>query len=152
MPPNGVRNGEHVREVGRPVLVRGRSDRDEHDVARRDRSRDVRRESQPLVGLVALDEPVEPGLVDRQPVLLQPVDLCRVDVRSDDLVPRLSEAGTDHQPHIPGPDDADVQAPRTRLRPPRRAASVTTCAFVRTKRLVTLRLSTINDALSITSW
>ena len=58
--------------------------------------------------LVALDELVEPGLVDRQDVLLQPVDLALIDVGADDVVAGFGEARADDEADVAGSDDGDV--------------------------------------------
>ena len=120
--PTVVRDVEHVAEVGRSILVRRRADGDEHDVARR-RWRPptsvVKR--QPPGCLVALDEPVETRLVDRQHVLLQPVDLPRVDVRPDDLVAGFGETRADDETDVSRSDDADLHD-RDSVRRPRRSS------------------------------
>ena len=62
-------------QIGRAVLVGRRADGDEHHLGRRDGGGDVGRELEPALLLIALDERIEPGLVDREDVLLQTLDL-----------------------------------------------------------------------------
>jgi hypothetical protein len=53
------------------------------------------------------DQRLQAGLVDRQDVLLQAVDLAGVDVGADDVVARLGEAGADDEADVAGADDRD---------------------------------------------
>ena len=71
---------------------------------------DVGRELQAALPLIALDDRVEARLVDRQDVLLQPVDLCLVDVGADDLVAGLGEAGAHDQADVARANDRNVHA------------------------------------------
>jgi len=100
-------DGQDVLEVGGAVLVGRRADGDDHDVGALDRRPDVRGELEAPSALIAGDERLEPRLVDREPVLLQAVDLPRVDVGARNVVPRLREAGADDQPDVPRSDDGD---------------------------------------------
>src|SRR5262249_40567565 len=132
-------NGQHMAQVRRSILVGRRSHRDEHHVARADGTRDVRREAQSPRRLVALDQILEAGLVDRKHVLLQSIDLVRVNVRADDLIACLRQTRAGHESDIAGADNTDLHS-----FPP--WDSETTRALVLTSGLVTLRLSTISDA------
>ena len=105
-----LRHLEHVSKVRGSVLVRRGADRDEHDLGSRDRGRNVRREMEPALLLVALDERVETGLVDGQDVLLQAVDLRLVDVRTGHVVSGLGEACADDQADVARPDDGNLHA------------------------------------------
>ena len=66
-------------------------------------SAEVGREVQPVA--VALDQLREPRLPDRDPALLEALDLGLVDVDAPDVVAELGEAG--------GGDQADVAVPMT---------------------------------------
>src|SRR3989440_7629261 len=88
VPPDGARHLEHVLQVGRAVLARWRADRDEDDVRTLDRSADVGGELQAAVPLIAHDERLESGLVDREPVLRSEEHTSELQSRSD-LVCRL---------------------------------------------------------------
>jgi hypothetical protein len=70
-----LRRREHVLQVGRAVLVGRRADRDELDVAVRDRGLDVGREAQAAGRAVARDHFLEARLVDRHAAGVQDVDL-----------------------------------------------------------------------------
>ena len=59
-------HGEHMLQVGGPVLACRRADGDEHDVGPLDGVGQAGGEAQPLFGAVAPDELFEPGLVDRE--------------------------------------------------------------------------------------
>jgi hypothetical protein len=75
-----ARNREHVRQVGRAVLVRRRAHRDELEQAVRHAGCEVRSEFQ-APGLPAVgDDPIEARLVDRYLAGLEPLDFVRVDV------------------------------------------------------------------------
>jgi len=137
-------------EIGRAVFVRRCSNGDEDDFASRNRTGNVGRERQPARLLIPRDVLVEAGLVDRQHVLLQPFDLRFVDIGADDLIPGLSQTGTHDEADITSPDNADFHRAASAASAARGDASDTTRAFVDTRFRVTLRLSTISVALSIT--
>ncbi len=144
---------EHVAQVRGAVFVRRRADGDEHHFGAGDRAGDVGGERQPPAPLVALDEVIEPGLVDRQDVLEQPFDLGRVDVGADHLIAGFGETRPDDEADVPGPDDGDVHVSAPSAAGAfERAASDTTRAFDGARLAVTLRVSTMSDALSTTIW
>jgi hypothetical protein len=103
-----ARHAEHVLEIRGAVLARRGADRDEHDPRAADGGRDVGREGQAALGLVALDHRLETRLVDRDLVALEPGDLLRVLVHADDVVARLRQAGSGHQPHISASNHSHV--------------------------------------------
>jgi hypothetical protein len=106
------RHREHVPQVRRAIFVRRSADGDEHDIRRRDRGGDVGREAKPPLALITFDVVVEARLVDRQDILLQPIDLRLVEVCADDGVSGLGETGADDEPDIARPDDGDVHGVR----------------------------------------
>ena len=73
--------------------------------------------------LVPAHHRLEPGLVDRDLVLLQPRDLLRVLVHADDVVAGLRQAGAGHQADVAASDHRHVHvsplsALRCECRPP----------------------------------
>ena len=56
---------------------------------------------------MAGDELLETGLPDRDPALLEALDLGRVDVDAPDIVAELGEAGGGHEADVSGADDPD---------------------------------------------
>ena len=59
---------------------------------------------------VALDQRLEPGLVDRDAARVQRRDLRRVDVEAQHVVADLREAGAGDEPDVAGADDGDLHA------------------------------------------
>jgi hypothetical protein len=70
-----------------------------------ERVAEVGGEVEPLA--VALDELGQARLPDRDPALLQPADLLRVDVDAPDLVAQLGEAGGGDEADVARSDDSD---------------------------------------------
>ena len=103
-------DGEHVLQVGRSVFVGRRPHRDEHDLGALDRAADIGRERQPALALIADDDRLESGLVDREFVRFEVLDLGRIDVGTNDVIARLGETGTYDQTYISGADDGDLHA------------------------------------------
>ena len=97
---DGPRDGQHVLEVGRAVLVGGRADRDHLEQAVRDAFGGIGREPQPALGHVALDQLVEARLVDGHLAAIETLDLARIDVDADDLVARIGEARSGDQSNV----------------------------------------------------
>jgi len=97
---DGARDGEHVLQVGRTVLVRRRADRDELEQAMLDAALDIGRKLQAAGLHVALDVVVEPRLVDRHFAVVQALDLVLVDVHAHDVVARLRHAGAGDQADV----------------------------------------------------
>jgi hypothetical protein len=65
-----------LRQIGRAVAQGRRADGDKHRVGAAHRVSDIRREGQTLFLDVALDQLVEPSLVDRKLAATQPLDLA----------------------------------------------------------------------------
>jgi hypothetical protein len=103
-----VGHAKDVTQVGGSVLVRRRAHGDEHHVGPRDRARNVGGELQAALLLVPLDHGVQPGLVNRDDVLLEPFDLLGVGVRACHVVAGFGETRTDHETDIAGTDDGNV--------------------------------------------
>ena len=92
-------------EVGVARVGGRRADGDEQQPRVLQRVREVRREVQAVA--VALDELRKPRLPDRDPALLEALDLRRVDVDAVDVGAQLGESGRRDEADVPGPDDAD---------------------------------------------
>ena len=137
-----LRHGEHVAEVRGAVLVGRGADGDEHDVRRRDGGRDVGREPESALALIPRDIVVEARLVDRQDVLLQPVDLRLIEVGAHDGISGLGQTRADDEADIAGPDHGDVHGVRFSWsgvsgrpeRHPRTRSSLATSVTVRRRR------------------
>ena len=154
VPANLLSNGEDVLEVGRSVFVRRRADSDEDDLRIADRRRRVRRETETPSRLIALDVLLESGLVDRQHVPLETVDLELIEIGADYFIPRLGEAGADHKTDVAGPDDSDfhASAPCGAWTPwGALLVSSITRALLRRVFAIACRVSTIRRALSPTN-
>jgi hypothetical protein len=93
-------------QIGVPGAGGRRADRDVDHVGSFDRLLDLRREGEPLP--VALEQLVEPVLVDRELPSAQGVDLLGDDVAHDDVVPELGEAGTRDEADVAGAEDRDL--------------------------------------------
>ncbi len=104
---DGARDGEHVAQVGRAVLIWRGADGDDLEQAVLHALRRIRGEFEaPGVG-IALDERIEPGLVDGHLALVQALDLAGVDIDADDVIARLGEAGARDEAHVAGAEDGD---------------------------------------------
>ena len=75
---------------------------------------DVGREREAALALIPLDVVVEARLVDREDVLLQPIDLRLIEVCAHDGISGLGETRADDEADIAGPDDGDVHGVRVR--------------------------------------
>ena len=95
-------DGGEVRVAG---VGRRRADGHEQQPGVLERVGDVGREVQAIA--VALDELGEARLPDRDPALLEALDLGLVDVDAPDVVAQLGEAGGGDQADVAGPDDPD---------------------------------------------
>jgi hypothetical protein len=107
VPADVARGGQHVLEVGRAVLVGRRTDGDELQRAEVDGLLDVGRELQASGAHVALDDRVQPRLVNGQAARLQGGDLLRVQIEAQHLVADIRQAGAADQAYVAGPDDRD---------------------------------------------
>ena len=93
-------DGQHVREVGRAILLGRRADGDELEEAVRDPVLGAGCEDETALLDIAPDDVIEPWLVDRDLALLKPGHLAGVDIHADDVVAGLGEAGTGNKPHV----------------------------------------------------
>ena len=123
---DGARHVQHVLQVRRAVLSRRRSHGNENDIRALDRAAEVGRELQAAVALVPHDERLEPGLVDRQPVLAQAVDLGLVDVDAQDIIARFGEARPCHETDVPRAEHRDLHGSSRCRRTAARAFRVST--------------------------
>lgn len=94
------RDGQNMRQVGRAVLFRGRSHRDDHQRGRLECRGPVGGELKTALACVALDHLLETRLVDRHHVAAQQVDLLFVDIDAGDLMADIRQTGAGHQPDI----------------------------------------------------
>ena len=97
---DGARDGKHVAQVRRAILVRRRADRDHLEEAVRDPFGGIERELEPTLGLVASNQLVEPRLVDRDLAAVEALDLLRIDVDANDVIAGVREARARHESHI----------------------------------------------------
>ena len=102
---DGARHRQHVAQVGRTVLPGGRADGDQLEKPVLHALRRIGREFDAAGLRVALDERVEPGLVDRDFAALQALDLARIDVHAHDVVAGVGQAGPRHQAHVAGAEN-----------------------------------------------
>ena len=58
---------------------------------------------------VALDEGIEPGLMNRYLAALECLDLGGIDVDADHVVTGIGEAGPRHETHVAGAKNGDAQ-------------------------------------------
>jgi hypothetical protein len=57
---------------------------------------------------IALDERIEPGLMDRHLPALQPLDFPRIDVHANHVIAGIGQACPAHQTHIARAEDRDA--------------------------------------------
>ncbi len=80
-------------QIGRAVLIRGRAHRDELEqavLARRGLG--VGGEFKPPGIAVALDQRVEPRLIDRHLAAVEPLDARRIDIDADHVITGIGQA------------------------------------------------------------
>jgi hypothetical protein len=104
---DGPRDGEDVLEIRRSVLALRCTHGDEHDLRCGNGGRQVRREGQAL-RVIATDDLLESGLVDRHAARFERGDLRCILVHADDIVSVLRQTRTEDQTDIPGSYDGDV--------------------------------------------
>ena len=75
MATDRTRHRQHVAQVRGPVLIRRRADGNDLEQALCNGVRGIKRELQPTLGHVALDQVIESRLVDRQFAFVEPLDL-----------------------------------------------------------------------------
>ena len=98
---------EDVLQIRRAVFRLWRPDRDEHHLGSPHGRGQVRREAQSLFVTVTLDDFFESRLVDRHPAGVQGLDLRLVLIDADDSAAVFRQAGSDHEPDVPGSHDGD---------------------------------------------
>ena len=108
--PTSFRDRKLCRKIRRSVLVRRRSHRDEHDLRPADRGRHIGGELEASLRLIALHQLVQPRLIDRKDVLLQPFDLGDVQIGAVDVIARLGETGAYDQSDVAGSDDGNAHS------------------------------------------
>jgi len=96
---------EHVRQVGRSVLVLRCADRYEHDAGSPHGTSEILSELQPLFEPVPLDHLLQARLVDGHHAATKLTDLRRVFVDTRHVIAVLCQAGSQHQAHVARPDD-----------------------------------------------
>lgn len=96
----GVRHRHHLMEVGGPVLVRRRSDRDEDKLGKLHRPGRVCGEDQATGLMVALHQGGETGLEEGNAPLFQARDLVGIHIHAGHLVTHLRQYGGLNQPDI----------------------------------------------------
>ena len=100
--------GEDIGEVGMAVAAAGGcADGDEDGFGVAHGLGQARREGEPAAGMVALDQGLEAGLVDRDPALAEHGDLALVLVDADHVEPELGKAGAGDEPDIARADHRD---------------------------------------------
>ena len=57
---------------------------------------------------VALDQRIQPGLVDRNLAAVQPLDLAGIDIDTDDMVARIRQTGAGDQADVAGAENRDA--------------------------------------------
>ena len=105
-----LRDGEHVSEIGGAVFVGRSADSDEHDFSAGDGRGHIGGEFEASLRLIALDELVQAGLVDRKDVLLQSFDLGDIEIGAVHVIAGLRETGAYDQADVAGSDDGDAHA------------------------------------------
>ena len=102
---DGARDGQHVLEIGRAVLIGRRAHGNELEQAVIHGFLGVGRELEAPGLDVAFDIGLEAGLVDRNLALVQASDLVLVDVVADDVVAHFGHAGACDEADIAGAED-----------------------------------------------
>ncbi len=98
----------HVLQIGFAVDARRRADGDEDEFGLAQRLGIVSGEMQPAGGHVAMDDFLQPRLVDRQLAALEAGDPVGVDVEGHNPVAQVGEARPGDQADIADPDDGDL--------------------------------------------
>src|SRR5271165_2640901 len=95
-----ARNSFDVGEVHAAVWLRWSGDSNENNLGMLNAIFDAVRKTQPARGNVAMNDFVQPGLVDRYMPALQGVDLSLVVVYADNTMADIGQAGTSHKTYI----------------------------------------------------
>ena len=98
-------DAQHVLEIGGAVFVGRRADRDELEQAVLDAFRRVGREVEAPGGEIALEQIVQPRLVDRRLAALEHLHFALVDIHAQHVVADLGEARTRDQADVAGTED-----------------------------------------------
>ncbi|MNT05647.1 hypothetical protein D3C72_1402750 [compost metagenome] len=109
-----ARGGQHVLQVRRAVLVRGRAHGNELHVGVLHAGRHVGRKRQAAGGPVALDQLLQARLVDRHPACVKQRDLLLVQVQAEHVVAEFRQAGAGDQADIAATDNCDFHSRSSR--------------------------------------
>src|ERR1019366_9880700 len=104
-----ARCGEHVLQIGRAVLARGRAHGDELHRAKCNRLFDIGSEGQTPGFVVAVDHFLQPRLVDRNAAAVEDLDLARLEVEAQHVVADVRHASAADQSHVSGSDYCNFQ-------------------------------------------
>src|SRR5688500_12258515 len=115
--PGELRDLQHILKIRRAVFTRWSTNGDEKNFDIFDRRLEIRGESEPALALIALDQRIQPRLIDRQYVPLQPLDFSFIDVGTADVVARLGEACSNDETDVTGSDDSNVHCAGPWIRP-----------------------------------
>ena len=94
-------------QIGRPVFSLRRADSDECDIRPANRFRQIGREAQTLLAVIAADELGEARLEDRHLAGLERANLRRILIHTHDVVAVLGQAGAQDQTDVSCSDDGD---------------------------------------------
>ena len=105
---DGARDGEHVAQIRRAVLPGGvPTAMSWNSPCSTPFAASVVNSSAAGLG-VALDECIEPRLVDRHLAALQPLDLGGVHVHADHVIAGIGQAGACHEAHVARAENGDA--------------------------------------------
>ena len=106
-----ARDGMDERKVGMPIAAAAwRSDCDKDRARTADAFGKVGGERQPAGLHIGFDQRVEPRLVDRHHALPKALDLGRVLVDADHVMPEIGETGAGDKANVAGSDHCDFHA------------------------------------------
>jgi len=114
-PPDVARSLEHVAHVGTAVFIGRCTHGDELHGCVVDGGIDIGREMQPTCLNVAMDQRLEPGLVDRHAAALQELDLACIDIDAQHVVADFGETRPGDEPDVARTDHGDLHAGFPRL-------------------------------------
>ena len=96
---------EHVAQVGGAILVRRGTHGDELEEPVLDALDGIGGELDAAGFRVALDQRIEPGLVNGDLAAIQTLDLACVDVDTNDMIARIGQAGARDEAHVAGAEN-----------------------------------------------
>ena len=102
-----ARHVEHMLQIGRPILTLRRADGDERDIRPANGVRQIGREGQTFLAVIAENKLGEPRLEDGHLTRLERGDLRRILIHADDVVAVLGEAGAQNQTDVSCSHDCD---------------------------------------------